>query len=471
MRPITPIASATLISAVLFVRPVQAQFEVSPEVNLTYQLDCAAGLVYCTKSTRDLVDRDWDPTLWRRLRIDPQGGKTLSEHDSWLPTPGAWRGTHSRGAARLRTDHSMALASVPEAVRQRAREQWPRQKRRLDRLALAMSLQLESSDIVALLASVREWFAVEEADLQPVALIAAHDTEAGSIATRDQTYLYVETTEQDDALNRLPVVVHEWTHGLLEQMPDSMGSEIVDAVRESNSVCAIPAYQLLDEVIASIVGNGLAERDLRNDSDFQRYLRLPGSFYADMAIDQVAKATLALANEAISAQAQIDRVFIDAYIRKTDQTLGARCEALTLRLRSATIVQHGEGYNAAYKLIRDRLGIHNALLDVVIDGDGRDTAMVRHKGLSGVVLSDAANVASLSALAPASVLSELALRARKDGAAVHAFPTNAHAEIYFIVGRDADATNIAAVHFLAHHDQRFQGWWTPAVGSVPERDE
>lgn len=469
MRLIIPIATMTLIAAIVLAHPVQAQFEVNPELNLVYQLDCATGLIYCTANTTDQVG--WDQSIWRRLRIDPQGGKTLSEHHSWLPTPGAWRGTHSRGTARLRTDHGIALASIPEAVRQRARNEWPRQKRRLESLALALSLQLDSSDIEVLLESVSEWFAVDGADLQPVALIAAHATAAGSIATRDRTYLYVETTEQDDALNRLPVVVHEWTHGLLEQMPDTVGIEIVDAVRDSKSVCSVPAYQLLDEVLASIVGNGLAERELRDDTGFQLYLRLPGSFYADIAIDQLAKATLPLASEALSTNMRIDRAFMDAYIRKTDETLGTRCETLTLRLRSATIVQHRNEYDAAYGLIRNRLGIHNALLDVVTDGDGRDTAMARHKGLSGIVFSDAANIESLSALAPASVLSELALRARKDGAAVHAFPTNAHAEIYFIVGRDVDATNLAAVHFLAHHDQRFQGWWTPAVDSIPERDE
>ena len=90
-----------------------------------------------------------------------------------------------------------------------------------------------------------------------IVLIATEHPSLGSVATRAGHTLFVESPRHDTGRSRLPVVAHEWTHHLFERMSGAVSDSLLNAFEKSGSACATPAYHLLEEVLATAVGDGI----------------------------------------------------------------------------------------------------------------------------------------------------------------------------------------------------------------------
>ncbi|MEL7025212.1 MAG: hypothetical protein AAGL69_15860 [Pseudomonadota bacterium] len=477
----TTISKLTTTTAIwLFaISAAHARVVVNRDQNVVYHLDCATGLILCTsaafESVEELEEFGFDAQRWRqhRTRTSTSIDTPLVGPPAWLPSPKRWLGVSNRGTTALKDDESPALASLSRQVVDELTENWRDDQRgRLDHVALQLELRSRDIDLPSIMNSVAGLFDTDVEKTPDIVLIATDHPSLGSVATRAGHTLFVESPRHDTGRSRLPVVAHEWTHHLFERMSGAVSDSLLNAFEKSGSACATPAYHLLEEVLATAVGDGIVAAQLFRDADDTAYLSTSESFYADADIDAMAKAVVPLLQHQLGSGRPLDTDFAAQYLELAERVLSARCNDLQARLRMSAIVQTSHDYDAAYQLLRDRLAIRTALIDVTEDLNSHDTALTRYTGLTGVVLSDIAGLDRLAGIADLPTREALKAVASAEGAAVLALPRNQHAEVYFIVGKNPAATSLAAVHFIAHRRQRFSGWWLPLrEASIPERNE
>ncbi|MEL6302565.1 MAG: hypothetical protein AAFV47_14860 [Pseudomonadota bacterium] len=455
---------------------VNAAIVVSRDQNIVYRLDCVAALIYCTAQQGDrekALAAGFDTIEWRERR-----GKTTQRMTPgaarWLPLPSDWNGINGRGAVPMNNDVDTALAALAPGLVDVLLVDWQKRRRRLDRMALELELASRQIDLPRTMQDIARWYGTRTGPTPDVVLIASGTPKSGSIATRDGNRMYVESTLGDSGRDRLPVVAHEWAHQLFEQMPVALSREIITQFEAASSVCAAPAYLLMDEVLATVISDELIARQLDRRPQDPRYRNTTESYYADARIDRLAKAASDLVIASIEGGSRIDATFVTEYIAIADDTLGRTCLDLNTRMSMIGFIQHGADYDETYSVMRDRLTFKTAIIDTVASSDGSETGIAQFTGLTGIVLSDANRIDELTALAPPAILKQLADRARDTGAAVYSFQRSTHAELYFIVGWNPVATATAAMHFVARRPTRFRGGWLPGTDtrfSVPERDK
>jgi hypothetical protein len=157
------------------------------------------------------------------------------------------------------------------------------------------------------------------------------------------------------------------------------------------------ALALMNEALATAIGNGVLEEKLRGDN-FQAYL--DQSFYAADDVDAAAKAILPLVRDYLGSNRPMDRQFIDRYFSLVIERLGQKLDSLEARLRVSGYVA---GDSELYKTMNEATGwldsrsVWHANLDV----DGlEDAVLTRHTYLNGVVLTSVRDRGKLSSLVP-----------------------------------------------------------------------
>lgn len=105
-----------------------------------------------------------------------------------------------------------------------------------------------------------------------------------------ENHQIVEIREGDNPKQCLGLLVHEISHYLFSTVSDDRRKLLLQEFIDTKDLVAIPAYNMLDEVIATAIGNGALERRLRSASDFSSYFSRNLSFYRDSNIDAYAKA-------------------------------------------------------------------------------------------------------------------------------------------------------------------------------------
>ena len=432
------------------------------EDNLTYQLDCLAGLIRCTRQAQALdgaVDAN-ALARWRLARTTTRpppgahGDGPLPGHD----VLGAYSG---RSFDALRPASGLTFLEGP--ARARFDDLWPAEGERLARLARALRALAVTTEWEQHTARIRHFLGTDDGPQPRVVLIAIDDDQHGSIAARDSAVMYVESPPADSARARLPVLMHEWVHAQFSRMPASQAQFLVETFAELDGRCAIPAYHLFEEVLASAIGNGYFEQSLQSPERYRAYAAMPGSFYALEDIDLLAKAIVTLVGSYLDARRALDADFVRRFAKAAEGTLGARCDTLTARLHTSAFVLHGAEYGDAQAIAAARLGARTRLVTTLgrQGADGTTTMLARYGLLSGIVVTDQHAVERLTGLAPEAVLSALATVAAEHERVVFAWPRNSHAEIYFVVGSNPAHSTVALLQLVALREHRFRGWWLP----------
>jgi hypothetical protein len=100
-----------------------------------------------------------------------------------------------------------------------------------------------------------------------------------------------------------------------------------------------PAWGLINEGIATALGNGRVQRLLMDEQAFEAYAAREGSFYADPFIDGAGKALLPLVDEMIAAGRSIrDDGFAPRYIAALTQRFGKALNAPAAHLNEVVVL-------------------------------------------------------------------------------------------------------------------------------------
>ncbi|WP_286969198.1 hypothetical protein [Flavobacterium sp. UBA4854] len=104
------------------------------------------------------------------------------------------------------------------------------------------------------------------------------------------------------------VMMHETYHIIYDEQSLEVKTEIDTYFKENKSKCSNYAYQLMNEVLATVLGNGYVYEKLDNKVD-------EGEWYNNKYINLMARQIYPLTKEYIEQKKPIDKNFIDQYIQ------------------------------------------------------------------------------------------------------------------------------------------------------------
>ncbi len=294
-------------------------------------------------------------------------------------------------------------------------------------------------------------------------LVFRADADGPTNGQQLQSVAAVEFRADERPEDRIGTLVHEFCHFLYGARPPEADAALQARFVASGDPVAKPALNLMNEALATTLGNGLVGRRHASGERWARLMRTPRSLYNDDAIDRAAKRLLPALDAFVASGGSMD----DAGFATT--YLGAiRAEFGDALLRPSGMLKE------AFVLTEARFGAgfsRRAVRAMHVAGAYREEATT----VDATVLSDFAAQPNLSALfvvSPAR-LAELvargvidagesdALRAAlgKAKGAVLGRARSPFAATYVVVADDADAA-LEGVRLL-------EARTTPLVGLLP----
>jgi len=117
----------------------------------------------------------------------------------------------------------------------------------------------------------------------------------------------VPTVETDDD-GLLGIMLHEIFHTIYNEQPLALKQQISGWFRTNPAACSNYAYWLMNEALATVLGNGYAYAGLSGKID-------TGAWYNQPYINAMAKTLYPLVKQYIAAGKTIDRNFVDRYVQ------------------------------------------------------------------------------------------------------------------------------------------------------------
>ena len=345
------------------------QIDERAQANLIYQLDCMARTVSCTS---DVFDQLWRGSLgfagddqtflsdWAAARGEIQ--KKASSGERKLPVKSSvpifdgraqsdWDKIRAVEFASSNIDELRQawaqfisaesigkLAAVIEHFRPRFDPWWASNESSAVQFMPGVEAAMRKAHAGELLASAARLYGSELGDrrLSLHLFIQPRSKPGPSKAELVGSQLVVEMYSGEEAERRVPVIVHELAHHLFARMPAEKQALLADTLIETGPA-GMAAWNLFNEVQATVIGNMLAQRNLSTPERFQKYLDTPQSFYADEAIDLGARATeqvfVAAFKKGGAMKASFPREFVDAMRAK----MGDMLETPSQQLRSVVV--------------------------------------------------------------------------------------------------------------------------------------
>lgn len=138
-----------------------------------------------------------------------------------------------------------------------------------------------------------------------------------------QNYSLVEFKAKERPAQRIDIAVHELTHFFYDNLPPESYDKLRAAFYAENRASAIPAFNLLNETLATAFGNGMIARAVTPPAEFEKYLATKKSFYNNEVIDRAAKAVLPWLDEWLKNKRTInDAEFVNQYIAILERAFG-----------------------------------------------------------------------------------------------------------------------------------------------------
>ena len=111
----------------------------------------------------------------------------------------------------------------------------------------------------------------------------------------------IEVSEGENPSERVDVIWHEMFHYFYHTASFDNHLNLLQSFATSKEPAAVAAYNLLDESLATALGNGLVVERIQSPDDFKRYFAKPNSFYNNIHIDKMSKNTMSLIRERLSS--------------------------------------------------------------------------------------------------------------------------------------------------------------------------
>lgn len=358
--------------------PTQTETSDSPDVitryslralhysNLFYQLDCLSGQGYCSQESFQALWQKlgWTPEddtqleAWKTLKAKYSQQIQLSQSQIKTPLPPHFEGLviwdQIRQAALnsdtrqslmenlslvMQAQDAEALARILFHFEDRFFTWWDSTGQPMaERGAQTFASYLKDKGLTGLLQSAGSFYGAQLDTNSIIAFnfIARPNLGQSSKVNGEQVgnQSLIEIKEGAKTLYQMDVVIHELCHYLYRRAPRSEEALLIQRFSDLHSADAIAAYNLLNEALATAIGNGIGNRILLPAADFQRLENTEGSFYNDPWLDPLAKAIYPRVAEALQAGESVhSQSFVADYLKLAQQALGEKLQSPVPLLR------------------------------------------------------------------------------------------------------------------------------------------
>lgn len=173
-----------------------------------------------------------------------------------------------------------------------------------------------------------------------------------------ENHSLIEVIPEKPLQNQVAVILHELNHYFYSRSETSKHAALVGWFAARSEPWAIPAYNLLNEVVATSLANGLVMRKVLNQASYTRYFQTPGSFYFDAYIDPVAKALIPRLELAFKQKETLySPAFLSDYLSIVKSALGDKALTPELFLRTSGLVSEGPELQPVVKAFQQELRI------------------------------------------------------------------------------------------------------------------
>lgn len=343
------------------------EIDVRAQTNLIHHLDCLSGEASCTK---ELFEQLWRGRLglddadraaleaWRKQREQAQigSGSGLEENVSspvpliagsgatWTKIRHAGFLSPSRGALKKAWQPLLAGESVRvqleilERFRPRFLSWWKDSQRAATDMLPQLEAAMQKARGPELLGQATRFLGAELGERRVfVHLIVQPASQSGqSRAEIVDGHMVVEVKPGEAATDRVPVIIHELAHHVWARVPITrkamVATEMLRFRRDG-----VSAWNLFDEVQATVIGNMLAGRNVETAARYRAMLERPMAFYADKAIDAGARASFGLFEAALAGDGVMDGAFVQAFVGALRRDLRAMFDTPMLLLRHVAV--------------------------------------------------------------------------------------------------------------------------------------
>lgn len=150
---------------------------------------------------------------------------------------------------------------------------------------------------------------------------------------------FAEFMADEDLRYRIPVIVHEYAHFVFGTTTISQAKTLRAAIIKEGGEVGGPAWGLINEGLATAIGNGRVQRLLISAPAFEQFAKQEGSFYNEPFIDGTGKALLPVLDQMVTNGTSIhDAGFAKRYVELLKNTFGARLNAPSAHFNELVIV-------------------------------------------------------------------------------------------------------------------------------------
>ena len=475
--------------------PVKTEVRFQPLANLVYQLDAVSGLLpgdpqdYRALWAREFLKTPEDRAAldaWRGLRERYSRSLDIAEGGAYpLERPASsvslfdklrlasfQARSRKELLARLELVLGPADVAVADGILRRFETPfavwWKREAlAKGTPFAKKMSQLLAGRELRGQIERFRAFYDARQPEGSVCAFNLMYRPEAKSGSTSGQqveNYAIVEFLPGERPEDRMDVVIHELCHYFYGIGPATSVQKLQADFLRSSSPGSVPAFLLLNEGLATALGNGIVGRAFYGPEKFARLLKKPLSLYYNEGIDRAGKAALPLLDRWLAeGKTLYDPTFVETYVRTLETEFGSSLTA-PRRYMAGLFLFVDEPLGASLtRQVRETLSVAGMYSSVGSMSDPRSfESYAANPNLSALVIVRPESVAEIgkALTLPESSVAALQAVVARDGEAVFGFSRGPHAVGVVLVAPDS-ARASALLLRLRDVSARFEGALSP----------
>jgi hypothetical protein len=154
-----------------------------------------------------------------------------------------------------------------------------------------------------------------------------------------------EFAEGESPANRIDVIIHELCHYFFWKGSPKNHIQLQRDFLSINDPASIPSFNVMNEGLASTLGNGMLAEKFMTPESFKQYKDFDRSWYGNYSIDGASKATFEWLKEYIARGGKLfDSGFAKSYVEQIKKGMGDAVLSPQMQLLSAHYIL-GDGWN------------------------------------------------------------------------------------------------------------------------------
>lgn len=467
---------------------IKVKLQFSPIANLAYQLDCISGAIpHCSRNTyQDLWNKNFikgadDQALikkWGELMNRYHPALEFDESKNSDRFEGVKLSTKIRIASFQSMTMDEYFSRLDLVIFSKDREKFETVIRRFypgfdkwwkatafpkgKKFAKTTESLLVGRDMATKLQQFSHFYGAVLPDHYIVYfnLFYRPDFEESTSGQQIENYSVAEFLPNEKPVDRIDVIIHELCHFFFDSTADSNFASLKKEFDADGSLEARAAYNLLNETLASTLGNGLINKLTMKKERWEKYLAKQQSFYNNYHIDKAAKTILPWMEEWVNQGRTLkDSQFVSNYVSSLEKSFGAELKAPRLMLNELALIAdnkyNGKFSDAVRKSIRAS-SMYNS------EGEWSDDRLLRYykenKNLSVLIVIHPSNLSQLKekGILSGSDFDQFKSQYKKNEQVIYSFMRGPSVPGYIVVAADYDGA-LGLIEKIGSLKQGFDG--------------